>query len=232
MALSALQEQIAAMIVALPESEGFVLAGGAAMAAHGLLERSTRDLDFFGGPEDDAAVQRLASAVERAAAVLGLLIERDRDAPTFVRFRISDRDEESELDLGIDYLALAPAQTRYGPALDLRELGANKVLAIFDRSEPRDFLDLAALTKRFGLEDLIALAGEKDPGLDLEVLHAFMDRVRTLPRSDFDHDDQAHQQLLRVVDDWRSRIHELHAAEMGGRRAGQGGPDGSRSDEG
>lgn len=45
------------MVAALPESEGFVLAGGAAMAAHGLLDRTTRDLDFFGGPTDAAAVQ-------------------------------------------------------------------------------------------------------------------------------------------------------------------------------
>lgn len=210
MALSRLQEQVAAMVAALPESEGFVLAGGAAMAAHGLLDRTTRDLDFFGGPEDAVAVEQLASAVERAAASRGLQIQRDREGPAFVRFRISDQHDETELDLGIDYRALAPAQTRYGPALDLRELGANKVLAIFDRSEPRDFIDLAALTERFDLEDLIELAREKDPGLDLEVLDAFMARVHTLPRPDFDHDDRAHQQLLRTVDDWRSAINNLH----------------------
>jgi len=32
-----------------PESDRFVLAGGAAMAAHGVLDRTTRDLDYFGG---------------------------------------------------------------------------------------------------------------------------------------------------------------------------------------
>lgn len=41
MALGPLQERVAALIAALPESEGFVLAGGAAMAAHGVLERTT-----------------------------------------------------------------------------------------------------------------------------------------------------------------------------------------------
>lgn len=208
------------MVAALPESEGFVLAGGAAMAAHGLLDRTTRDLDFFGGPTDAAAVQRLASAVQRAAVGRGLQIQRDRAGTAFVRFRINDQHDETELDLGIDYRALEPAETRYGPALDLRELGANKVLAIFDRSEPRDFIDLAALSERFELEELIALAWQKDPGLDLAVLDTFMARVRTLPRADFEHDDPAHEQLLRAVDDWRSRINNLRGRqEANGRKS-------------
>jgi hypothetical protein len=59
-------------------------------------------------------------------------------------------------------------ETRYGPALDLRELGANKVLAIFARAEPRDFIDLAELTKRFPLEELIGLATEQDPAWTLQ----------------------------------------------------------------
>ena len=147
MALSPLQERVAALVVALPEAEGFVLAGGAAMAAHGLLDRATRDLAYFGGPTDAAGVQRLAGAVEAAATAHRLRIERVRDGPAFVRFRISDGHDECELDLAIDYRALEPAQTRYGPALEVCELGANKVLAIFDRAEPRDFIDLARLTK-------------------------------------------------------------------------------------
>ena len=54
---------MAALIAALPESEGFVLAGGAAMAAHDALHRTTRDLQYFGGPDQAAAVHRLADNV-------------------------------------------------------------------------------------------------------------------------------------------------------------------------
>jgi hypothetical protein len=90
------------------------------------------------------------------------------------------------VDLAIDCRALEPVETRYGPALDLRELGANKVLAVFARAEPRDFIDLAELTQRFPLQDLIALAAEKDPGLDLAVVDEFMDRAWAFPRADFE----------------------------------------------
>lgn len=54
--LTGLQARVAALVVGLPESECFVLAGGAAMAAHGVLDRTTRDLEYFAGPDDAAAV--------------------------------------------------------------------------------------------------------------------------------------------------------------------------------
>lgn len=125
-----------------------------------------------------------------------------------MRFRVSSGDDACELDLAIDYRALPPIDTRYGPALDVRELGANKVLAIFDRAEPRDFIDLAQLTRRFPLTDLVALAKEKDPGLDVAILGAFMARVRTLSRDAFELDDTSYQQLLGTVDGWRVSLHE------------------------
>ena len=42
------------------------------MAAQGVLDRTTRELDDFGGPEQAAAVHRLAPAIEHAAAASGL----------------------------------------------------------------------------------------------------------------------------------------------------------------
>jgi hypothetical protein len=125
-ALTGLQQRVAALTAALPESAGFVLAGGAAMAAHDVLDRTTRDLDYFGGPDQAAAVHGLADAFEQAAKAEGLQTHRDRQWEAFVRFRVGDDRDETEVDFGIDYRALDPVQTRYGPALELRELGANK----------------------------------------------------------------------------------------------------------
>lgn len=206
MPLTDLQERVAALVTALPESEGFVLAGGAAMAAHGVLDRTTRDLDYFGGPDQTAAVHRLAAAVERVAAAQGLEVRRDRQWDAFVRLRLADSDDECEVDIGIDYRALGVVRTRYGPTLELRELGANKVLAIFARAEPRDFVDLAQLTQRIPLNECVAVAANKDPGLDLAVLDEFMTRARSIPRDEFDLDDSSYRALLRTVDEWRAEL--------------------------
>ena len=48
----------------LPQAEDFALAGGAALIVHGAIDRSTRDLDFFGLLPD--TVDLLAPAAERA----------------------------------------------------------------------------------------------------------------------------------------------------------------------
>ncbi|MGH3406257.1 MAG: nucleotidyl transferase AbiEii/AbiGii toxin family protein [Streptosporangiaceae bacterium] len=45
--LSAFQLEVARMFFALPASQGFLLAGGAALLAKHLTARPTEDLDFF-----------------------------------------------------------------------------------------------------------------------------------------------------------------------------------------
>ena len=45
--LSSLQIDIANLFFSLKESHGFLLAGGAALIAQGLIQRETDDLDFF-----------------------------------------------------------------------------------------------------------------------------------------------------------------------------------------
>lgn len=210
MALSALQERVAALVAALPESAGFALAGGAALAAHDMLKRATRDLDYFAGPDDAAAVQQFADAFEEAAKAAGLEVRRLRQAATFVRFDVRDRGDDCEVDVGIDYRALESVPTRYGPALDVRELGADKVLAIFGRAEPRDFVDLAQLTKRVPFDELLALAAAKDPGLDLAVLDQFMERVQVMRPGTLGLDVESYQALVDEVQIWRGHIRQLH----------------------
>lgn len=141
--LTPLQEQLAALVAGLPEAADFALAGGGGLAAHGLLHRGTRDLDFFGPPQlEGDAVAHLAHAVEQACVGQGRTVQRERDGETFVGLTVAGEQESCEIDMAMDYRALDPVETRYGPAMDLRELGANKILAIFDRALPRDFLDL------------------------------------------------------------------------------------------
>lgn len=69
MALSALQARIARLALRLPEAEGFVLAGGGAMLAHGLVDRPTQDLDLFA--VEPARLEPFAAAITRALQTAG-----------------------------------------------------------------------------------------------------------------------------------------------------------------
>ena len=135
-----------------------------------------------------------------------LITAESETSSTFVRVEVSDGDDRCEIDLAIDYRALPTEPSRYGPTLAVRELAANKVLALFDRAEARDFLDLVELTRHFELQSLMDLAGEKDAGFDtarfLESLASFQ---RFTP-ADFGIDEAEYRLLGVTVAKWRNDL--------------------------
>lgn len=205
--LSPLQQRIATIVAALPEAEDFALAGGAALIVHGAIDRTTRDLDFFG--LEPTAVDRLAPAVERALQAVGLSVDRMLDNPGFVRFVVAGDDDRTEIDLGSD-ARLFPAEQ--GPGFQLlttEELAVDKVLAVFGRAEARDFMDLMALEGQFGLDRLFRIAAEKDHGFDLLAFSEMTDRFARLRRDEFPLDDQQYGRLARLVGIWRTEARAL-----------------------
>lgn len=167
------------MFFGLPESEGFLLAGGAALVAQRLTNRPTRDLDLFSAP-GTALVTAARDAIEVAATRRGWKVERVSDAETFCRLQITGLGEIQTVDLAID---VAPTQatilTGLGPSFAPEELAGRKTLALFDRAEARDFTDVHRLAQLFGRETLLARAAEVDNGFDPYVLASMM---RTLDR--------------------------------------------------
>jgi hypothetical protein len=137
--LTPLQERIAEIVSGLREARGFALAGAGGLLVRGLIDRQTRDLDYFTVPGEEEALRALRDALERALDRASLDHARQRDLSTFVRIEVSDGDDRCEVDLAIDYRALPAEPSDYGPTLAVRELAANKVLALFDRAEARDF---------------------------------------------------------------------------------------------
>jgi hypothetical protein len=108
--LTPMQRQVLHWFFELPESEGFVLAGGAALLALGLSSRPTQDIDLF----------------------------------------------SSDLEVGVRGAA--------------DELAARKLLALFDRAEARDFVDMHSLSSLMDLDHLLPITARLDPGFDRGVL--------------------------------------------------------------
>jgi hypothetical protein len=202
--LSALQEQIAQVVAALPEADGFALAGGAALVLRGEVDRDTRDLDFFA--TEATAVSRLLPAAEAALTAAGLTVERDRVSEGFARIVVHGEAEATIVDLGYDFRAHPPEMSRLGPILGTEDLAASKLLALFGRAEARDFIDVAALGARYGFEWLCSLATEHDPGFNLEALADALGSFGWLPRLDFDVDDAGYARLREVVSEWQEWI--------------------------
>jgi hypothetical protein len=222
--LSPLQRKVLEIVRSIEGTEGLALAGGGGLIVQGIVDRETEDLDLFGTSPGE--VNRGLPVIEKALRDHGLRADRDRIADGFARLIISSEDETTNLDLAWDPRILPPEQTAIGPVLQEEELAAGKMLALFGRALPRDFIDVSRLVDRFGLERLCELAAERDAGFDREVFVEMLSRFRRWPRADFDLVDSEYERLGQQVEDWREQLQGRHVErpdrQIGKERPGLG----------
>ena len=155
--LSDLQIEVLRMFFSMPESDGFILAGGAGLVAVGLSERRTEDLDLF---TSRVSVEAAADALEAAMRSRAWQVVRIHEAPTFRRLAVNtEQGLDVLVDLARDSEPLEAATiTPLGPTYAPIELAARKLLALFGRAALRDFIDVATVAVAFDVSELIALA--------------------------------------------------------------------------
>lgn len=177
-ALTAFQLEVARVFFALPAAEGFLLVGGAALAAHELTRRPTRDLDLFTAPGVGDVAEAETQFVD-AASDRGWRVEVLTRNASFARLLVHG-PEELLLDLAVDSRPGRPVTASIaGPTYDPVELAGRKLTALFGRAAARDFVDVYALAQRFGKDAMLREAAQVDAGFDHDVLAQMM---RHLPR--------------------------------------------------
>lgn len=172
---------VARVALAAAGPHRFVLGGGVAWAAHGLVTRPTEDVDLFADVEGAAAA---AAAEVRAALELAgyavvdadpgselaeLFDGFDRDLRDFV---VSRDDRQIRLSLARLDRYRSPVVMDLGPVMDVRDLIANKTAALVNRREVRDYIDVSAALGRYEVTELLALARQVDPALDVADVRA------------------------------------------------------------
>jgi predicted nucleotidyltransferase component of viral defense system len=187
--LTLLQRKLLAEIGKSPLKDEFFLTGGTALAAFYLHHRYSVDLDLF--TENPAAVAQVVPTMQEIAERLDLEITFTRTLGTFLEAFVTSSDgERVEFDFAQDSpYRLEP--TRFDPELQLAvdnptDIACNKLSALFDRAEPKDFVDVYFLVREFmPFEQLVTLARQKHVGMDdywLAMALAQVERVSVLPR--------------------------------------------------
>ncbi len=162
--LDAEQHAILRVAATVLPQYGVKLAGGTALAAGYLGHRLSDDLDLFTG----ALVLREAiPAVTNAWTAAGIPVRPETAYPTFTRFWVGQRPVKVELAQDSPY-ELEPSSIAVDgmPIRSLKDLAADKTLALFGRATTRDFVDVYMLLQRFDLSQLMIWAAAKDPGFD------------------------------------------------------------------
>lgn len=205
MSLTPFQIAVAELFFALPESDGFLLAGGAALAAQELTRRATRDLDFF-TRVGRSTVPAARDALEDAARARGWHVRRLRDSDSFCRLVITG-PEDLLVDLAVDAPPTSPSATSsVGPTFGLHELAGRKLMALFDRAEARDFADVFVLAQRFGTETLLEQAAEIDAGFDPAVLAAMIGTLDRFSDDDIPTDQHGTRALRKFFHTWQQEL--------------------------
>lgn len=203
--LSDFQVELATLFFSLPESAGFLLAGGGALIAQGIVARVTDDLDFFTARQVgsvDAASDALAAAV----AERGWSGELKRTGEEFRRWEISG-PEVVLIDLAVDSPPTGtPSVTIAGPSFGPSELAIRKTLALFGRAEPRDFVDVYLLHQRFDRDEILRKAAEADRGFDVAMFVATLRSHGRIKDQDFPDVGIPIADIRAYVDAWADEL--------------------------
>jgi hypothetical protein len=187
--LTPLQQQVLQAIGRSPLREEFYLTGGTALAAYYLQHRFSEDLDFFSA--NPRAPGLVPGILEQALAELNVRTTFRRIFPSFVEcFIEAPHGERVELDFAQDSpFRFEPTwcDDRFGVHIDSQvDLCCNKLSALFERAESKDFVDVYMIAQRLMSRDrLLTLAQQKHVGLEdywLAQSIVQVNRITFLPR--------------------------------------------------
>jgi predicted nucleotidyltransferase component of viral defense system len=184
-----LQDRFLERFFAKAQSRHFYLTGGTALARFYYHHRESIDLDLFTNDQKQDFDQ-LNRVVLTIWKVLNLQIASQVTTDTYIQYIVS---EPSGTSLKVDFVKDIPAH--FGELLvigtiqvdSLENIGSNKILSIFGRTDAKDFIDLYWILHRTKLKfDLLYhQAQEKDLGLsELYLAYAMqnIDQIRLFPR--------------------------------------------------
>lgn len=169
--LTSLQKKILLLFGKLPDREAFYLTGGTALSAFFLQHRRSRDLDFF--TPDEELILPFSQGLEASLIQEDLKVQRLRGFHSFVELSVDSEDDSTAVHFALDspFRFESPSPVQEFPEVkvdSLIDIATNKLLALFGRAELRDFVDIYFLVHEcFSKKELIAKAGQKDPGFDL-----------------------------------------------------------------
>ena len=181
--LTELQEELLQQFSELEESSFFYLAGGTALAAQYLHHRYSSDLDLF--TPEEKLISYMGDRIKDNLASDLVTVELIRKFQSFCELLVRKGDQECPIHLALDspFRFEETRESPWGVKIDsLLDLATNKLLALFGRAEPRDFVDVFFLVKeKYSMDELIEKSRQKDPGLDEYYLAIAFHQAEELP---------------------------------------------------
>lgn len=198
------QIKILSLFSVSPFAKPFFLTGGTALAAFYLGHRESQDLDFFSLEPFDPLL--LQATMQEIADKTNSELITTRRFPTYHEIFIENKKEgwKQKIDIVQEQpKRFGEVETVDGIRVDaLINIATNKILAIFGRLEPKDYLDLYTILMQTDLRfnELFELAWQKDLGLSefyFANTIADVEQFKTLPNMKIDFDKNKFVQFYK-----------------------------------
>lgn len=164
------QKDILKAFFAIPFGKQFFLTGGTALSAFYLAHRQSKDFDFFSIEDYDSL--ELEKVVEMLASQLDTTIETKVVTNTYREVYLTHRKKQwiQRIDFVKDQPVLFGKRVKIDSIIvdSLENISAGKILAMYGRFEPKDYIDLYFICKETSI-DFFALfekTKKKDLGLN------------------------------------------------------------------
>lgn len=192
---------------------GFALAGGYAIQANGFVDRPSEDVDLFTIDRYLNQFPDVAQAIVDAYTADGLDVTVDHQTSHYVRLYVTDprNRQTSKVDLVVGFRDAEPIHMDIGPVLHPDDLMGQKMDALFQRAEARDFIDIysALASGRYSHDDLLYLADRTVRGFERSYFADALGQAAVIPASRFAEYGTHGRDLdnLRAVfADWRAAL--------------------------
>ena len=115
--------------------------------------------------------------------------------------------EEVLIDIAIDVAARhSPTVTIVEPTFSSEELAGRKLLALYDRAEARDFVDVFVLCEVFGKDLILARAAEIEGSVDRSSLAQMMRAISRFSDQDLPISPDRVSSLRKYFEDWAKEL--------------------------
>lgn len=146
------QKQLLAHFPTSALCKSFYLTGGTALSAFYLHHRLSEDLDFFS--EADVGVEAVLGFVRSVPQVSDIQYERKYDRKIFLLRYSESRVMKVEFTT-YPFSRLEKGLVMEGVQIDsLKDILVNKLVALTDRRDPKDYVDLYCVLKKYPEHDL------------------------------------------------------------------------------
>lgn len=148
------QKKVIELVAGETKLSNFYLTGGTALAAYYLGHRLSDDLDFFSFTDPDSIfLQSFSGGIKHALGAGSVRYERLYDRHQFF---FGGGDEELKVEFTkYPFRQLDGTVEKDGIKVDsFRDIAANKLMALLDRFDPKDFVDLFFVLQKAGLKNL------------------------------------------------------------------------------